>query len=223
MAEIYARNTQAAPLRSLDECLPAIRAGNFFSDLNRSGFFEKEIAGMHKVHLPVADVSAPLSAQAQSEMSGDTSSWDCIADKPSLVEVGKMACKKVVVCVHMMGRFRMLARRNLLHLDLVLPRPHLIVLQHRSQVVARPPIWRNTFFLLFLKLHGVSAAQHGSVARRRHCIFWPQKARTSLSVDELSQVLMSKQKGGRLCFPCVHSAIGASTSSRLHNLYMNLI
>ena len=86
MAEIYARDTQAAPLRSLDECLTAIRAGNFFPDLNRSGFFEKEILGMRKIHFPAADVSAPPGAPAQSEVSGDTSSWDCIADKPPLVE-----------------------------------------------------------------------------------------------------------------------------------------
>ena len=86
MAEIYARDTQAAPLRSLDECLTAIRAGNFFPDLNRSGFFEKEISGMRKIHFPAADVSAPPGAPAQSEVSGDTSSWDCIADKLPLVE-----------------------------------------------------------------------------------------------------------------------------------------
>ena len=88
MAEVYARDTQAAPLRSLDECLTAIRAGNFFPDLNRSGFFEKEISGMRKIHLPAADVGAPLGAHAQSEVSGDTSSWDCIADKPPLAEGG---------------------------------------------------------------------------------------------------------------------------------------
>ena len=223
MAEIYARDTQAAPLRSLDECLTAIRAGNFFPDLNRSGFFEKEISGMRKVHLPVADVGAPLGAQAQSEVSGDTSSWDCIADKPPPVEGGLDGLQESG--------------------DL---RPHDEEVSNVEQAEPASPgsgsststsdsvttsessgdeaDMARTFFLLFLKLHGVSAAQHGSIARRRYCISWLRKARTSLSADELSQMLMSKRKGGRLCFPCaVHSVIRASISSRLRNLYMNLI
>ena len=71
MADIYARDTQAAPLRSL-ECLAAIRAGNFCPDLNRSGFFEREISNMHKVHSSTADTGAntgPTSDRvAQSEV-----------------------------------------------------------------------------------------------------------------------------------------------------------
>ena len=87
MAEIYARDTQAAPLRSLDECLTAIRAGNFFPDLNRSGFFEKEISGMHKGHpLATNEVASP-GVPAHSEASGDASSWDCIAEQPPHAEV----------------------------------------------------------------------------------------------------------------------------------------
>ena len=86
MAEIYARDTQAAPLRSLVECLAAIRAGNFFPDLNRSGFFEKEISDMRKVHPLATGPHAPVETAAQSEISGEASSWDCIADKPPPVE-----------------------------------------------------------------------------------------------------------------------------------------
>ena len=41
---------------------------------------------MYKIHSPAADVCAPPGVPAQSEVSGDTSSWGCIADKPPLVE-----------------------------------------------------------------------------------------------------------------------------------------
>ena len=78
MAEIYARDAQAAPLRSLDECLAAIRSGNFFPDLNRSGFFEREISNMHKVHSSTVIAGAeagPVPGRVvQSEASADVSS-----------------------------------------------------------------------------------------------------------------------------------------------------
>ena len=53
MAEIYARDIQAAPLRSLDECLAAIRSDNFFPNLNRSRFFEREISNEHRVEVKI--------------------------------------------------------------------------------------------------------------------------------------------------------------------------